>query len=133
MLCLTWVVLYHALAVGALVGVHVQVHGALCWTQAALAVFCAINAWICVCEIALLVHSGRIARTHVESEAKLGVGKLPPIFLFEHVSFSQLLSLEMWSAMWSNYCALDPSYRCRVRAIHMRRKSTLARDRPAHT
>ena len=110
MLCLVYVVVYHALFAGGLVYVHVDAHGAFSPLQAALAVFCAINAWICVCELALLVHSAKIQRVHRDTEAKLGVGRMPPVFLFEHASLRQVFSLEYWSVMWSTYAALDPSY-----------------------
>ena len=109
MLCLVYVVLYHAIFAGFLLYSHCQAHG-FNWVQAALAVFQAINAWIAVCEIALLTYSGKIQQVHKDSEAKLGVGRLPPVFLFEDVAFGRLFSLEYWSVMWSTYCALDPSY-----------------------
>lgn len=110
MLCLVYVVIYHALFAGILIGGHLQTHGALNLTQLILAVFSAINAWICVCEIALLVHSGAIRREYEGFNAKLGVGRLPPIFLFEHASLSQIFSLRYWAVMWSTYSVLDPSY-----------------------
>ena len=110
MLCLVYVIAYHALFVGALVAGHLQTHGVLNLTQLVLAVFSAINAWICVCEIALLVHSGTIRREYEGFTAKLGVGHLPPIFLFEHASLSQIFSLRYWAVMWSTYSVLDPSY-----------------------
>jgi hypothetical protein len=109
MLCLVYVVLYHAIFAGFLLYSHCHAHG-FNWVQAALAVFQAINAWIAVCEIALLTYSGKIQQVHKDSEAKLGVGRLPPVFLFEDVSFGRLFTLEYWSVMWSTYCALDPSY-----------------------
>ncbi|KAL1525300.1 hypothetical protein AB1Y20_020162 [Prymnesium parvum] len=110
MRCLLLVVLYHALFAGGLVYAHFALHGVWSPLHAALAVFETLNAWICVCEIALLVHSRTISEVHKDSEAKLGVGRLPPVFLFEEVTLAQALSLRYWSEMWSTYAALDPSY-----------------------
>ena len=110
LLCLGYVIAYHALFVGALVAGHLQTHSVLNLTHLVLAVFSAINAWICVCEIALLMHSGAIRREYEGFNAKLGVGHLPPIFLFERASLSQIFSLRYWAVMWSTYSVLDPSY-----------------------
>jgi hypothetical protein len=110
-LCIVYVVLYHVLFAGGLVLAHVNAHGSFNALQAVLAVFCAVNAWICVCEIALLVKWSLIQRQHADFEKKLGVGRLPsPIFLFENVSVRRLFTLEHWAVMWSTYAALDPSY-----------------------
>ena len=38
------------------------------------------------------------------------MGKLPPIYLFQPVELSELFGLSHWAQMWSDYCALDPSY-----------------------
>ena len=69
--CLTYVVLYHAVAVGGLVAWHANVHSVISPTQVLLAVFLAINAWICICEIALLVYPARIQREAADFEAKI--------------------------------------------------------------
>lgn len=107
--CIVYVVLYHALFAGVLAASHVQIHG-LNAVQLVLAVFSAINAWVCVCEISLLVHAGAIRREYLDFDAKLGTGCLPPIFLFQRASLSQIFSLRYWAAMWSTYSVLDPSY-----------------------
>lgn len=109
MLCLVYVVVYHALFAGVLAYSHLQAHG-LNVVQLVLAVFSAINAWIAVCEIALLVHASTIRKQYLDFDAKLGTGRLPPIFLFEHASLSQIFSLRYWAVMWSTYSVLDPSY-----------------------
>ena len=89
---------------------HVQVHGALNIPQAALALFCAVNLWVCLSEIALFVHAAQVKRKAKSNERKLGVGKLPPIYLIQPVELSELFGLRHWAQMWSDYCALDPSY-----------------------
>jgi hypothetical protein len=48
--------------------------------------------WICICEIALFRHNVAIKRAYESHTAKLGAGKLPPVFLFEDVSLSRMLS-----------------------------------------
>jgi len=101
--------LYHLLVVGYLVVSHVQAHG-FNLLQTSLAVFCATNAWVCVCEVALLLCSSAVNKYHHEAEAKYGPGKLPSLFLWHDEPLSQLLSVRYWSVMWSQYCAFDPSY-----------------------
>jgi hypothetical protein len=109
--CIVYVVLYHAVFAGVLVIAHVNAHGSFNVLQAVLAIFCAVNAWICVCEIALLAKWKLIQRQHADFEKRLGVGRLPaPIFLFEDVPVRRLFTLEYWAVMWSTYAALDPSY-----------------------
>ena len=107
--CIAYVVLYHVAFIGALLLWHSSKHG-FNPTQAFLAVFCVINAWIAVCELALLFYPGLIQQQHADYTAKYGVGVLPPVFLFERVHFTELLSLKYWAFMWSQYAALDPSY-----------------------
>lgn len=68
-----------------------------------------------MCEIALFRHSAAIQRRYEEHSAKLGEGKLPPVFLFEDVGLLKMLSVFLPSeyvgtAMWATYAALDPSY-----------------------
>jgi len=58
-----------------------------------------------VCEIALFRHCVAIQRAYEGHTAKLGVGKLPPVFLFENVSLGKMLSVFLPSeyigvAMW---------------------------------
>ena len=46
-----------------------------------------------MCELALFAHSDAIRREHASFEARLGVGRMPRIFLFEHVTLARILSL----------------------------------------
>ena len=109
--CLAYVVVYHACAVGGLLLLHAREHGGVVSpTHLALSVFCAINAWICVCEIALFVHYDAVQRQYAEFTASLGEGVLPPVFLFERVRLAELFTLRYWAVMWSTYATLDPSY-----------------------
>ena len=62
--CLAYVALYHAAALGALLAGHWRAYGVLNPTHAALSLFLVINAWICVCEIALLILARSIFPTH---------------------------------------------------------------------
>lgn len=110
MWALAYIAAYHALVAGGLVGSHYARHAAVSPLHASLALFSAINCWIALCEVVLCARAAKVARDYRASEAKLGVGRLPPIFLFQHVSLSQLVSLDYWSTMWSTYCVLDPSY-----------------------
>lgn len=108
--CIAYVVAYHAAAAGALVWWHREKHAVVSPVHAALAVFCVINVWICVCEISLLCNSALIQRQYAAFTAKHGLGVLPPVFLFERVTLAEVLSLRYWAVMWSTYSALDPSY-----------------------
>ena len=63
--CIAYVVLYHVAFIGALVLWHSSKHG-FNPTQAFLAVFCVINAWIAVCELALLFYPGLIQQQHAD-------------------------------------------------------------------
>ena len=108
--CIAYVVLYHAVAAGGLVWWHARVHGVISLMQIFLAVFCAINAWISVCELSLLCYSSEIQRQYASFSAQYGAHVLPPVFLFERVALRQLFTLRYWAVMWSTYCALDPSY-----------------------
>lgn len=110
MICLFYVVIYHAIFAGGLIIAHAQVHSTWSALHSALAVFEAINTWVAMCELSLLCYCRLIQKTHEANEAKLGVGKLAPIFLFEQVPVASLFSLRYWSVMWSTYCALDPAY-----------------------
>ena len=102
---------YHALFAGGLVAHHARTHGVVSPTQLVLAVFCAINAWICVCELALLFHSETVQQQHRAFAARHGANKLPsPLFLFARVPLRRALSLEYWAVMWSTYATLDPAY-----------------------
>merc|ERR1712060_1034876 len=52
-----------------------------------------------------------IKAAYEQHTAKLGVGKLPPIFLFERATLSEWMSLRYWAvSMWATYATLDPSY-----------------------
>ena len=109
--CIVYVVLYHQRQFAGVLGLpHVQIHG-LNAVQLVLAVFSAINAWVCVCEISLLVHAGAIRREYPRLWTPSSAPRcLPPIFLFQRASLSQIFSLRYWAAMWSTYSVLDPSY-----------------------
>ena len=108
--CLAYVILYHVAAIGTLVWWHARECGVISPVQVLLAIFCTINAWICVCEIALLVHSSEIQRQHASFAAEYGKHVLPPVFLLERVAPKRLFTLKYWAVMWSTYSVLDPSY-----------------------
>lgn len=108
--CLVYVVLYHAVVVGGLLAWHYRTHGLFNATHALLAVFLTINAWICICELALLCYPEHIQRESAGFIAKYGDSKLPPVFLFLGVRVRDVLSLKYWSVMWSTYASLDASY-----------------------
>ena len=108
--CMVYVVLYHASAAGALVYWHAHEHRVFNGWHVLLAVFCVINAWICICEIALLVCNVEIKRQHAEYASTLGPHVMPSVFLFDRVTVFELFTLRFWSLMWSQYAVLDPSY-----------------------
>lgn len=109
--CMAYIVIYHALAVGALVVWHSRTTGVLNPVQLALAIFCTTNAWICVCEQALLFHISHVKAQHRAFTQRWGDHVLPsPLFLFERVPLRRVLSLKYWAIMWSTYATLDPSY-----------------------
>lgn len=108
--CLVYVVAYHALAVGALLVWHYRTHAVINPTQVLLSIFLAINAWICVCEIALLCYPAHIQAESAKFVSAHGAGVLPPVFLFLPVTLRDALSLKYWAVMWSTYASLDPSY-----------------------
>ena len=108
--CLVYVIIYHAVVAGGLIAWHLKTHGLLNTVHAMLAVFLTINAWICICEIALLCYPAHIQRESAGFIAKYGASKLPPVFLFRGVSLRDALSLKYWSVMWSTYASLDSSY-----------------------
>jgi len=108
--CILYVVLYHAIAAGSLVWWHAREHHVINVIQVCLAVFCVINGWICVCEIALFVYPKEIQQQHAAFSKQYGDCNLPPVFLFERATVTEVLSLRYWAIMWSTYCALDPSY-----------------------
>ena len=109
--CMAYVVAYHATFIAALVSWHYQTHGGtISPTHIALATFLVINVWICVCEIALLCYPATIQRQGAAFVAEHGVGVLPPVFLFQRVTLSEVLSVRYWAIMWSTYAQLDPAY-----------------------
>ena len=109
--CLVYVVLYHALGAGSLAYYHFERHSVVSPVQFALATFCVLNAWICVCELALMIHCAGIRKRYDANTKALGAGRLPPVFLFAPVTLRQLVSLEYWGVeMWGTYAALDPAY-----------------------
>ena len=109
--CMVYVVLYHAIVIVALVAWHMRKHGAFNATQALLAIFLTINAWICVCEIALLCYSGLIQKQFAAFSMRSGDHVLPsPVFLFERVRLADVLSVRYWAIMWSTYSTLDVAY-----------------------
>ena len=109
--CITYVAAYHVVFIGALVLVHVSAYGKLNITQALLAVFLTINAWICVCEIALLCYPKLIQEQFAAFSLRFGDHVLPtPIFLTERVRVRDVLSLRYWAIMWSTYSTLDIAY-----------------------
>lgn len=96
---------------GPLVYKHWELHGGLNLLQALLALFCSINVMICVWEIGLFVNRGLIKSQFLSMKKRLKKNELPdPIFLFEHVSLMDALSLKYWAWVWSTYSLIDPSY-----------------------
>ena len=57
-----------------------SVHGVVSPVQFALATFCVLNAWICVCELALMIHCAGIRKRYDANTKALGAGRLPPVF-----------------------------------------------------
>ena len=108
--CIAYVVAYHAVTIGFLVAWHARAHGVVNPTHALIAIFLVINAWICVCEIALLTYPTHIKREFGGFVAKYGAHTLPPVFLFQPVLLRDVFSLRYWSVMWSTYSTLDPAY-----------------------
>ena len=108
--CLVYIVIYHLVVAGGLVVWHYSAHRVVSPTQILLAVFQTINAWICVCEWALLFYPQRIQRESANFIATHGPHVLPPVFLFERAKLSELLTVRYWSIMWSTYASLDPAY-----------------------
>jgi hypothetical protein len=90
---------------------HTQVNGVISWLHTGVTLFNAINAMICIWEIALYRHSALI-QEHYEKSLKPKYGqKFPPgFFLLDSVSFSEALTLKHWSQIWSTYALLDPAY-----------------------
>lgn len=107
-------ILYCCIFVGLLwlpfVSHHTEAHG-FSLLHATITLFNAINALICVWEIALYRHADLI-HIHYEKQLKPKYGqKLPPGFLLlDPAPLSSALSLEHWSAIWSTYALLDPAY-----------------------
>jgi hypothetical protein len=102
--CIVYIVVYHALAISGLVVWHSRVTGVVSPVQLPLAVFCVINAFICVCEQALLFHAPHVQAQHAAFVARSGDHVLPsPLFLFERVPLLRALSLKYWAIMWSTY------------------------------
>jgi len=105
------IVLFVAVWALPLSGLHRHLHGGVNFLQLVLAIFCAVNAWVCLCEIALYVQYSAIQAAYKSHSAKYGAGKLPPIFLFEWVTLKQIFSTHFWGVgMWATYSVLDPSY-----------------------
>ena len=108
---LTVVVIFVAAFSGSLAYWHWTLHGVFSIIQFAVAVFLAVNVWVAVCEIGLYVHNKEIKQVFESHTTKLGVGKLPPVFLFDTISLREIFSLRYWAVgMWATYATLDPSY-----------------------
>lgn len=109
--CIVYIVFYHVIFIVALAAWHLRTHNVVNPVQLLLAVFLTTNAWICICEIALLSYPTLIQRQFAAFCAKFGEHVLPsPIFLFERVRLRDVLSVRYWAIMWSSYAALDPAY-----------------------
>lgn len=79
--------------------------------QATVTLFNAINALICVWEIALFRHSKLIETVYKKKLKPKYKQRLPPGFvLFDSAPLSKAFSLEHWSQIWSTYSLLDPAY-----------------------
>eukprot|EP00197_Chlamydomonas_leiostraca_P009167 CAMPEP_0202876214 /NCGR_PEP_ID=MMETSP1391-20130828/28660_1 /ASSEMBLY_ACC=CAM_ASM_000867 /TAXON_ID=1034604 /ORGANISM="Chlamydomonas leiostraca, Strain SAG 11-49" /LENGTH=180 /DNA_ID=CAMNT_0049558013 /DNA_START=33 /DNA_END=575 /DNA_ORIENTATION=+ len=65
---------------------------------------------ICLWEMSLFFHRKLIRSQYLSMKRKYE-GKLPsPMFMFEHVSFLEALTLKHWAKVWSTYSLMDPSY-----------------------
>ncbi len=90
---------------------HHELHGVLNASQLALSLFCSINVLICLWELSLFYHRATIKAHYTAMKKLLPTGGLPqPMFLFEHVSLLDALTLRFWSKVWSTYSLMDPSY-----------------------
>ena len=79
-----------------------------------LALFCSINVLICWWEIGLFLNRGLIKAQYQAFKRKLEKNRLPsPIFLFDHVSFFDAISLKYWALVWSTYSLIDPRWASR--------------------
>jgi hypothetical protein len=107
---MAYVVAYHICGIGALVWCHAREHGTINPVHVALATFCTLNAWICVCEISLFFYNELIQSQFAKFTRTLGDGVLPSIFLFERATLREILSLRYWAIMWGTYSVLDPAY-----------------------
>ena len=79
--CLVYVVLSQALGAGSLAYYHFERHGVVSPVQFALATFCVLNAWICVCELALMIHCAGIRKRYDANTKALGAGRLAALAL----------------------------------------------------
>jgi hypothetical protein len=89
---------------------HRALHGGVNGAQAAVSLFNAINAMICLWEMALYFHRHKVKATYQALKRKWGRSLPSPMCLFEHVSLRDALTLEHWHVIWATYCILDPSY-----------------------
>jgi hypothetical protein len=114
MLSATYVVAFIAATTVPLVQQHAALHGisgGLRLGHAALALFCSINLLICLWELSLFYCRRSIRAHYLSMKQLLPAGRLPsPMFLFEHVSLRDALSLAHWGKVWSTYSLMDPSY-----------------------
>jgi len=121
-------------------GAYLELASVIDWKLASLLLFNAVNALICVWEIALWVYRENVQRLHEGYIKKFGdkvrgrareererarvfddsttdpidvalAQVLPsPLCLFEDITLSQALSLKYWSIIFAQYASLDPSY-----------------------
>ena len=111
LMCIVYIVIYHVIVIVSLAIWHLRTHNVINPIQLLLAIFLTTNAWICVCEIALLSYPTLIQRQFAAFCVKFGDHVLPsPIFLFERVRLRDVLSVRYWAIMWSSYSTLDPAY-----------------------
>lgn len=111
MLCIFYVAAFVAILVCPTLFVHLQRYGSLNCLQCSLLVFCAVNAMICIWEISLFIHRKWIVSQFARLKQQVPKGSLPqPIFLFDHATVAEILSLKYWSNVWITYCLADASY-----------------------
>ncbi|KXS21448.1 hypothetical protein M427DRAFT_150830 [Gonapodya prolifera JEL478] len=108
-------IFYCAIAVGgpflALAYYHQLLYSVLSPVYLSLSLFLLINALICTWEMTLFISRKLIKKQYDELRKKYGKDKLPsPLFLFDHVAFTDAVSMQWWSWVWSTYSLLDPSY-----------------------
>ena len=102
---MAYVVAYHTTFIAALVSWHYQTHGGTTtsrWPPSSSSTSGS------ACRVALLCYPATIQRGVRPSWRSMG--SVSPVFLFQRVTLSEVLSVRYWAIMWSTYAQLDPAY-----------------------